>query len=356
MTHSTQPSGDPPAPDGSAQEMGDAEPVWTFRGYELHAGEFTTAMVHLFRAEINRANVWRTRLDSTTNWALVTTAAAVSFSFSEPTGNHLVLPLSALVITILLYIESRRYRYYELWSYRVRLMETDFFASMLVPPFGPSHDWAESLAEHLLHPRFNVSMWEALGRRLRRNYIWIFLVLVVAWLIKIWVHPSTAVSVRDLSQRAAIGQVPGELTLVLVVGYFIFLLVFALLTSRLQAATGEVLPRFSAEGDGTLAGLGPGRSAWFRPSRRRSQVMCMIITDRAQRVADRVLTEMKRGMTAIEGKGMYSGHSHDVLLSAITVTEVPHLKALVREEDPQAFVVVSPAQEILGKGFGPLRT
>ena len=356
MTRIAQPSAEPSTPPQAGRAPGEAEPVWTFRGYELHAGEFTSAMVHLFRAEINRANVWRTRLDSTTNWALVTTAAAVSFTFSEPTGNHLVLPLSALVITILLYIESRRYRYYELWSYRVRLMETDFFASMLVPPFGPSHDWAESLAEHLLHPRFNVSLWEALGRRLRRNYIWIFLVLVMAWLVKIWVHPSTAASVGDLSQRAAIGQVPGELTLIVVIGYFVFLLVFALLTSRLQAATGEVLPRFNAEGEAVIAGLGAGRSAWFRPSRRRSQVMCMIITDRARQVADRVLSEMKRGMTAIEGKGMYSGHSHDVLLSAITVTEVPHLKALVREEDPEAFVVVSPAQEILGKGFGPLHT
>lgn len=356
MTHTTRPSGEPPNPHGPEQAPGETEPVWTFRGYELHAGEFTSAMVHLFRAEINRANVWRTRLDSTTNWALVTTAAAVSFTFSEPTGNHLVLPLSALVITILLYIESRRYRYYELWSYRVRLMETDFFASMLVPPFGPSHDWAESLAEHLLHPHFTVSLWEALGRRLRRNYIWIFLVLMMAWLIKIWVHPSTATSVADLSQRAAIGQVPGELTLILVIGYFAFLLIFALLTSHLQAATGEVLPRFNADGEAAEAGMGTGRSAWFRPSRRRSQVMCMIITDRAQQVADRVLSEMKRGMTAIEGQGMYSGQSHDVLLSAITVTEVPHLKALVREEDPEAFVVVSPAQEILGKGFGPLRT
>jgi len=43
------------------------EPVWTYRGYKLKTSEFVTAMVHLFRAEIQRANVWRQRLDTTTN-------------------------------------------------------------------------------------------------------------------------------------------------------------------------------------------------------------------------------------------------------------------------------------------------
>jgi uncharacterized membrane protein len=45
----------------------------------------------------------------------------------------------------------------------VRLMETDFFAAMLVPPFHPSPDWAEALAENLLLPHFPISTWEALG-------------------------------------------------------------------------------------------------------------------------------------------------------------------------------------------------
>jgi uncharacterized membrane protein len=118
------------------------EPVWTYRGYRLRPGEFTTAMVHFFRAEISRANVWRQRLDTTTNWAVLTTGAAISFAFSDSTGDHRVIMLNMLLITLFLYIEARRYRYYELWSSRVRLMETDFFASMLVPPFHPASDWA----------------------------------------------------------------------------------------------------------------------------------------------------------------------------------------------------------------------
>src|SRR6185295_879139 len=130
------------------------------------------------RAEITRANLWRQRLDTTTNWAVVATGAAISIAFSSDLSiTHAIIILNTLLVTLFLFIEARRYRYYELWSYRVRLMETDFFAAMLVPPFKPDPDWAESLAANLLSPHFPISMWEAFGRRLRRNYFWIFLIL-----------------------------------------------------------------------------------------------------------------------------------------------------------------------------------
>ena len=78
------------------------EPVWTYRGYELHAGEFNTAMVHLFRAEVSRANVWRQRLDTTTNWAVITTGAVISLAFTQEHVSHLVILLNLLLLTIFL--------------------------------------------------------------------------------------------------------------------------------------------------------------------------------------------------------------------------------------------------------------
>ena len=116
----------PPEPD---------EPVWTYRGYRLKTSEFVTAMVHFFRAEVQRANLWRQRLDTTTNWAVVSTGATLSVAFSQPDIHHGIIILNTLLVIWFLFIETRRYRYYELWSYRVRLMETDFYAAMLVPPF-----------------------------------------------------------------------------------------------------------------------------------------------------------------------------------------------------------------------------
>jgi uncharacterized membrane-anchored protein YitT (DUF2179 family) len=51
---------------------------------------------------------------------------------------------------------------------------------------------------------------------------------------------------------------------------------------------------------------------------------------------------------------MYTRQDREVLMVALTVTEMPHLKALVSAEDSNAFVVVAPAQQVLGRGFQPL--
>jgi uncharacterized membrane protein len=341
---------------------GGSEPVWSYRGYHLRPSEFTTAMVHFFRAEIQRANVWRQRLDATTNWAVVTTGAAISFAYSrtEIEGGLLII-LSIWLVTLFLYIEARRYRYYELWSYRVRLMETDFFATMLVPPFHPATDWAESLAENLIHPQFPISLLEALGRRLRRNYLWIYIILDLAWLSKVWLYPTPAISWQEFLSRASIGTVSG--TVVLAAGFIVngMLAIIGLLTVGLQRASGEILPHY---GEFRLPGFidrkaesnrsTKGWKAWFRPSRQRQQLLAYVITDQTQAVADQILRQMNRGVTSIAGTGMYTQQSHSILMCALTVTEVSQLKALANSADPSAFIIVSPAQEILGKGFAPL--
>jgi uncharacterized membrane protein len=362
MEDASSTGSDPGAARDAAPEGRTREPVWTYRGYELRPGEFTTAMVHLFRAEVQRANVWRQRLDTTTNWAVLTTGAAISFAFSRTLAeDHRVIILNVLLVTLFLHIEARRDRYYELWSYRVRLMETDFFATMLVPPFHPASDWAESLAENLLHPQFPISQWEALGRRFRRNYLWIYVVLGIAWLSKVWLHPTVAGTWTQILSRASIGAIPGE---VVVAGGLIFngiLMAIGLLTIGLQQASGEILPRYGilgladAERPAMAGKRRAGRwQAWFRPSRPRQQFMALIITGRPQAVADRVLREMGRGVTALSATGMYTQAARTVLMCALTVTEVAHLKELVHTEDPEAFVTITPAQEVLGKGFASL--
>lgn len=326
------------------------EPVWTYRGYQLRPSEFNTAMVHFFRAEIHRANVWRMRLDTTTNWAVISTGAAISFAFGDPFSHAGVILLDMLLVTMFLWMEGRRYRYYELWSSRVRLMETDFFAAMLVPPFQPSPDWAESLAESLLQPHFPISILEAIGRRLRRNYIWIYTVLGLAWLGKLWLHPQAAASWPEIIARAGVGPIPGWTVTSLLAITLGLLFLLALFTVGLHEASGEVLPRFALG----LEDLLKRRKAWFRHGSQRKQLIALIITDKAKPVADSILSGLKRGVTAMPGTGMYTGKEHAILLCALTVTEVGHLKKLVSQEDPDAFVIVSPAQEILGKGFNPL--
>jgi len=333
------------------------EPVWTYRGYHLKTSEFVTAMVHLFRAEIQRANVWRQRLDTTTNWAVVATGATLSIAFSQAEVHHSIIILNTLLVLWFLYIEARRYRYYELWSYRVRLMETDFYAAMLVPPFHPSPEWAESLAESLLTPSFPISIWEAFGRRLRRNYFWIFLILYASWIAKIWLFPIPSTSIDEFVVRASVGPISGQVMIVLGLMFYTFLAIFAVATVTMTRATGEVLPRFgdeSATAAPSEQGKPRGLRAWIASRHRRRQFLALIITGNAETVSKRILSDLGRGVTAISGKGMYTGSDRTVLMCALTVTEVHNLKSAVAREDPQAFVIVSPAQEVLGRGFNPL--
>jgi len=348
------------SPDDSAQPQ---EPVWTFRGYQMRPAEFNTAMVHFYRGEVQRSNTWRTRLDNTTNWAVIAAGAALSFALSDPSHHYGVIILDTLLVTLFLWIEARRYRYYELWSHRVRLMETDFFAAMLVPPFAPHPEWAESLAESLLNPEFPISMWEAFGRRFRRNYMWIFLVLAVAWALKGFLHPTPTASWAEFVDRSALGPIPGWAMLTIGVLYngALFLIGFA--TAGLTQASGEVLPKIGEfpvlsrlwhtleVHETSVAARARGVT---RHLRRRQQLLAMIITGQPQATADRILKDMKRGVTALHGRGMYTQQERDVLMVAVTVTEIAQLKALVHAQDASAFVVVTPAQEVLGRGFQPL--
>ena len=345
------------APDSEAPSP---EPVWNYRGYNLRPSEFTTAMVHFYRAEIQRSNTWRNRLDNTTNWAVVAAGAAISFALSSPQNHYGVIVLNTLLVTLFLWIEARRYRYYELWSYRARLMETDLFAAMLVPPFTPSPEWAETLASSLLQPEFPITMWEAFGRRFRRNYLWILLILGLAWALKSSIHPVPATSWSEFIGRSALGSIPGEVMVAAGLIYNGVLFAVGLITAGLRAASGEVLPKYDTVarfGDFLRAAAAQARAdtATALPrGRRRQQALALIITGQPEPITQKILSQMRRGATVLHGEGGYSGQARTVLLVAVTVTEIAQLKALVRAQDSHAFVIVSPAQNVFGRGFESL--
>jgi uncharacterized membrane protein len=211
---------------------------------KMAPAEFNTAMAHFYRGEVQRSNTWRTRLDTTTYWAVITAGATLSFTFSSPLSPHFVIPINSILVMFFLVMEARRYRYYEIWASRVRVIETGYLAQMLAPDSVPrDQEWASHLASDLLTPHFTISVWEAIGRRLRRNYLWIFLLLALSWNLKVYLHPVPADTFALFLQRATVGLVPGWI--VFIVG-FVFnaaVLIFALGTIRLREATGEVLPR-----------------------------------------------------------------------------------------------------------------
>jgi len=111
----------------------------------MSPSEFNTAMIHFYRGEVQRSNTWRNRLDTTTNWAVLTAGATLSFVFSSPSNPHFVIPINSILVAIFLLMEARRYRYYEIWSSRVRVLETGYFAQLLAPNVAPTDEAWENI-------------------------------------------------------------------------------------------------------------------------------------------------------------------------------------------------------------------
>ena len=81
----------------------------------------------------------------------------------------------------------------------------------------------------------------------------------------------------------------------------------------------------------------------------------MIITARPQEVSQKIMLEMERGVTVLSGTGAYTGADRPVLYCVVTRPEISQIKAIVKDADPTAFMVIGQAHEALGEGFRPLR-
>jgi len=76
-----------------------------------------------------------------------------------------------------------------------------------------------------------------------------------------------------------------------------------------------------------------------------------IISSDPEAMGKKITQEMHRGVTALSGKGVYTGSNRDVLLCVVNRAQVAKLKRIVHEVDPKAFMMVSTIHEVLGEGF-----
>jgi uncharacterized membrane protein len=170
------------------------------------------AVAHLYRGEVYRSTIWRTRLDTTTNWSVVTLGVALSISFSSPESSPLPLVLVGILIIFFLMLEARRYRYFNVFRARARWLETHFYAPLLYD--GDLHmeeNWQKVLANDYLKPEYHVGYMTSVGRRIRRNYLWVLVIQSLAYAGKLAVHPTPVQSFGEFMDRGDIGPVPGQL-------------------------------------------------------------------------------------------------------------------------------------------------
>ena len=79
--------------------------------------------------------------------------------------------------------------------------------------------------------------------------------------------------------------------------------------------------------------------------------VALIISEQSQTVSAQIAARLDRGSTVLEVSGSYTGNPRPVLMSAVRQKELPELKSIVREIDPDAFVILLPAHQVLGEGF-----
>lgn len=82
--------------------------------------------------------------------------------------------------------------------------------------------------------------------------------------------------------------------------------------------------------------------------------MCYIITDRPDEVAETLLQNSPRGVTRLDGTGMYTKTAHPMLMTVIKKQQLTKLRLLVEATDPNAFIIVSETTEVLGNGWSPI--
>ncbi|MBZ6496931.1 DUF2270 domain-containing protein [Natrinema longum] len=191
-----------------------------------------SVMAHTYRGELGRVDTWRQRLDQTTTWAVTVIAVILTWAFSSPDNPHYILLIGIVVVTIFLGIEARRYRDYDVFRSRVRMLQENLLATALDPSRDVEHtDWRVELSQDYREPTVKVSMQEALANRLRRVYLALLGVLLIAWVFRV-----TAFATReDWIETAAIARIQGLVVIAVVVAFYVALLAIALWPRERQA-------------------------------------------------------------------------------------------------------------------------
>jgi uncharacterized membrane protein len=205
--------------------------------------DLLSLMAHTYRGELGRTSSWRTRIDRTTNWAVVVTASLLTWTFSSESRPHYVLLIGLVTLSVFLGIEIRRYRMFDVWRSRVRLLEENVFANALDPEGVEQSNWRKLLSEDLREPTIKTPAIEAMSRRLRRVYAPLLSVLIAAWVVRLTVFTPPG---SGVVATAAVGAIPGAFVLALVAAFYLVVLALTLRRAPRQAK-GELQSAADAE-------------------------------------------------------------------------------------------------------------
>lgn len=79
--------------------------------------------------------------------------------------------------------------------------------------------------------------------------------------------------------------------------------------------------------------------------------MAYIISDKYEEIAQSIMNQMSRGATGLRAHGLYKNVEREIIVTVITLKELTTLTQLIKEIDPDAFVIIGNVHEVLGEGF-----
>ena len=168
---------------------------------------------HYYRAEVYRETNWRNRLDNTTNWSIVVTAAILSFAFTNENAPHSIILVDYFMVWFFLYIESRRFRYYWHLRSRTRTIEKELLSQIFLGKKSSNNDknrWKEKLAESFKNESISMSRIESIAWRFRRNYFFIIPLVFASWIAKVTSYPYPIHTSEEFFYHARVWFIPGE--------------------------------------------------------------------------------------------------------------------------------------------------
>lgn len=197
--------------------------------------DFLSLMGHMYRGEMGRTTSWRTRIDRTTNWAVIITATLLTWTFSSNSRPHYILLIGMVMVSVFLSIEARRYQTYDIWRSRIRMLEENVFSNALYPEGVEHKNWRKLLGEDLKKPTIKTPTLEAVSRRLYRIYLPLLLVLLAAWIVRLTVFETSS---EIFFIRASVGGIPGSIVVSVVILFYVGILSIAL-WPKTRRAKGE---------------------------------------------------------------------------------------------------------------------
>ena len=206
---------------------------------------YVNAMSHFYRGELARIMIWRQRLDVTTTWAITSTTTIIGVAFSFKDIPHIIFFFNLALVWVMLWIEARRYRFYDAFRGRVRMLESHFLVPMVSQnPRLLDGEWRRLVCEDLIMPSFKITRLEAIGRRMKRNYAFIFAIIMVAWTMKIFIHTQSPIhSFGDFYNALAVRELPAWLASIV---FFGTIVVITGLTVFVARTTSEEVSEFGS--------------------------------------------------------------------------------------------------------------